>query len=242
MASVGQTAPSGRAAADPGSRQAGAPRIRVLLAEDQALIRRGLRTLLEAEPDIQVVDEAVDGEEAITKAKALDPDIVLMDIRMPVRDGIEATRLVKEQHPRAEVIILSAYEDDELVFEAIQAGATGYVLKDITPENLVRAIRAVHRGQAMMHPSITRKLVERLSSLAKERAVGTSRIHSDGLTDREVEILVEMARGASNREIAAKLYVSESTVKSHLRSIYKKINVRDRAQAVAYTLRKGLIR
>ena len=216
--------------------------INVLLVEDQSLIRSGLRSLLERETDINIVGEAGDGEEAIQKARELAPDIVLMDLKLPRVDGIEATRSIKAESPRVEVIVLSVYEDDEYVFQAIQAGATGYILKDITPENLVRAIRAVYAGQTMIHPGIARKVLERLSYMARERAAGLTRLHSDGLTDREVQILVEMAKGASNKEVAAKLFVSESTAKSHLRTIYRKVGVRDRAQAVAYAIRKGFIR
>ncbi len=216
--------------------------ISVLLVEDQSLIRSGLRVLLEREPELKIVGEAADGEEAVLKARELQPDIILMDLKLPRMDGIEATRTIKNEFPTIEVIVLSVYEDDEYVFQAIQAGATGYILKDITPENLGRAIRAVHSGQTMIHPGIARKVLERLSYMAKERAMGLTRLHSDGLTDREVQILVEMAKGASNREVAAKLFVSESTVKSHLRTIYRKVGVRDRAQAVAYAIRKGFIR
>jgi DNA-binding NarL/FixJ family response regulator len=140
-------------------------------------------------------------------------------------------------------LVLSAYEDDESVFQAIQAGASGYVLKDITPANLVRAIRSVCSGMSTVHPGITRKLLDRISSMSRTRTPGAPTIHSDGLTAREVEILVGIAKGASTRELlAAKLFVSESTVKSHLRTIYRKINVRDRSQAVAYAIRKGFVR
>ncbi len=222
--------------------QEGRMAISVLLVEDQSLIRAGLKALLDNERDITIVGEATDGEEAVRKVRELDPDIVLMDLKLPKMDGIVATREIKSENHRVEVIVLSVYEDDEYVFQAIQAGATGYILKDITPENLVRAIRAVHNGQTMIHPGIARKVLERLSYMAKERTTGLTRLHSDGLTDREVEILVEMAKGASNKEVAAKLFVSESTVKSHLRTIYRKVGVRDRAQAVAYAIRKGFIR
>jgi DNA-binding NarL/FixJ family response regulator len=216
--------------------------ISILLVEDQSLIRSGLRSLLERESDLKIAGEAPDGEDAVRLVRELRPDIVLMDLKLPKMDGIEATGIIKKEFPTTEVIVLSVYEDDEYVFQAIQAGATGYILKDITPENLVRAIRAVHAGQTMIHPGIARKVLERLSYMARERAAGLTRLHSDGLTDREVQILVEMAKGASNKEVASKLFVSESTVKSHLRTIYRKVGVRDRAQAVAYAIRKGFIR
>ena len=216
--------------------------INVLLVEDQALVRSGIRALLDQEADITVVGEASDGEEAIRMAAELQPDLVLMDIKLPRVDGIEATRRIKESHAAVEVLVLSAFEDDESVFQAIQAGASGYVLKDITPVNLVRAIRAVRAGMSAVHPGITRRLLERISLMSRVRTPGAAQIHSDGLTDREVEILVGISKGASSRELAAKIFVSESTVKSHLRTIYRKIGVRDRSQAVAYAIRKGFVR
>lgn len=215
--------------------------INVLLVEDQCLVRSGLRALLDREADIKVVGEAEDGEEAVRMVGELAPDLVLMDIRLPRVDGIEATRRIKDAHGGVEVLVLSAYEDDETVFQAIQAGASGYILKDITPTNLVRAIRSVRSGMSTVHPGITRRLLERLSAVST-RSAGAANIHSNGLTPREVEILVGIANGMSSRELAAKLFVSESTVKSHLRTIYRKINVRDRSQAVAYALRKGFVR
>ena len=216
--------------------------ISVLLVEDQCLVRSGLRALLDQEADIRVVGEAEDGEQAVKMATELQPDLVLMDIKLPKMDGIEATRQIKEGNGDVEVLVLSAYEDDESVFQAIQAGASGYVLKDITPVNLVRAIRSVRAGMSTVHPGITRKLLERISLMSRARSAGQHSIHSDGLTPREVEILVGVANGLSSRELAAKLFVSESTVKSHLRAIYRKINVHDRSQAVAYALRKGFVR
>ncbi len=216
--------------------------ISVLLVEDQCLVRSGLRALLDQEADIRVVGEAEDGEQAVKMATELRPDLVLMDIKLPKMDGIEATRQIKEGNGDVEVLVLSAYEDDESVFQAIQAGASGYVLKDITPSNLVRAIRAVRAGMSTVHPGITRKLLERISLMSRARTPGAAPIHSDGLTAREVEILVGVSKGLSSRELAAKLFVSESTVKSHLRTIYRKIGVRDRSQAVAYAIRKGFIR
>jgi DNA-binding NarL/FixJ family response regulator len=216
--------------------------ISILLVEDQSLVRSGLRLLLSHEPDMQVVAEAGDGEEALRLVAATKPDVVLMDIRLPKIDGIEAIRRIKQVDARIEVLVLSAFEDDELVFQAIQAGASGYILKDITPENLVRAIRAVQAGMSTVHPSVTRKLLERISLMSRRRAAGQRRLHSHGLTDREVEILVGIAKGASPRELAKRLSVTENTVKSHLRTIYRKIGVRDRSQAVAHAIRKGLVR
>ena len=216
--------------------------ISILLVEDQLLVRSGLRILLSHEPDMRVVAEAGDGEEAVKLVADIKPDVVLMDIRLPKLDGIEAIRRIKQLDGRLEVLVLSAFDDDELVFQAIQAGASGYILKDITPENLVRAIRAVQAGMSTVHPSVTRKLLERISSMSRGRANGQRRIHSHGLTDREVEILVGIAQGASPRELASRLFVSENTVKSHLRTIYRKIGVRDRSQAVAHAIRAGLVR
>lgn len=216
--------------------------INVLLVEDQNLVRAGLRALLDRQEDICIVGEATNGEEAIQMAGALQPNLVLMDLKLPKVDGIEATRQIKDRHREIEVLVLSAYEDDESVFQAIQAGASGYVLKDITVENLVRAIRSVRAGMSTVHPGITRKLLERISLMSRSRAPGQPSIHSDGLTQREVEILVGVANGLSSRELSARLFVSESTIKSHLRAIYRKINVHDRSQAVAYALRKGFVR
>jgi DNA-binding NarL/FixJ family response regulator len=216
--------------------------ISILLVEDMALVRSGLRALLSQEEGFEIIGEAADGEEAVRLADQLHPNLVLMDIKLPKVDGIEATRQIKDAHNDVEILVLSAYEDDESVFQAIQAGASGYVLKDITPANLVRAIRSVCSGMSTVHPGITRKLLDRISSMSRTRTPGAPTIHSDGLTAREVEILVGIAKGASTRELAAKLFVSESTVKSHLRTIYRKINVRDRSQAVAYAIRKGFVR
>lgn len=216
--------------------------INVLLVEDQTLVRSGVRALLDMEPDIAIVGEATDGEEAVRLAGELRPDLVLMDVRMPKVDGIEATSRIKGQRSEVEVLVLTAYEDEETVFQAIQAGASGYILKDITPTNLVRAIRAVRAGMSTVHPGITRKLLSRISLMSRTQTPGALALHSDGLTSREVEILVGIGKGASSRELAARLFVSESTVKSHLRTIYRKINVHDRSQAVAYAIRKGFVR
>jgi DNA-binding NarL/FixJ family response regulator len=205
-------------------------------------VRAGVRALLSAEPDIRVVGEASDGEEAVRLASDLRPDIILMDIRLPGIDGIEATRRIKSTLERTDILVLSAYEDDETVLQAIQAGARGYVLKDITPENLVRATRAVRAGMSTVHPSVARRLFDRISQMGRRHGAAGRPMHSDGLTGREVEILVGLASGAGSRELAARLSVSESTIKSHLRTIYRKIRVRDRSQAVAYAIRKGFVR
>lgn len=216
--------------------------ISILLVEDQLLVRSGLKILLDREPDLRIVAEAGDGEEAVRLSAELKPDLVLMDIRLPELDGVEAIRRIKKNDGGVEVLVLTAFDDDEVVFEAIQAGASGYILKDITPENLVRAIRAVRAGMSTVHPGVARKLLDRISSMSRRRSQGGGRFHSHGLTSREVEILVGIANGASPRELASKLFVSESTIKSHLRTIYRKIGVRDRSQAVAHAIRKGLVR
>jgi DNA-binding NarL/FixJ family response regulator len=216
--------------------------ISILLVEDQLLVRSGLKILLDREPDLRVVAEAGDGEEAVRLSAELNPDLILMDIRLPKVDGVEAIRRIKKSNGALEVLVLTAFDDDELVFQAIQAGASGYILKDITPENLVRAIRAVRAGMSAVHPGVTRKLLERISLMSRGRGNGAGRLHSHGLTNREVEILAGIAGGASPRELASKLFVSESTVKSHLRTIYRKIGVGDRSQAVAHAIRKGLVR
>jgi DNA-binding NarL/FixJ family response regulator len=156
-------------------------------------------------------------------------------------NGVDLCRSIKREHPGVEVLILTADDHDETVFEAIRAGATGYILKDITPENLLRAIHSMMRGQTMIHPRIARRVLDRLSFIAQDQERG-GRLYGDGLTEREIEILVEVAKGATNKEIARKLFISESTVKSRLRNIFRKIDVRDRAEAAAYAIRKGYMR
>jgi len=214
-------------------------RIRVLLADDHVLTRQGLRALFAREHDIEVVGEVSTGREAAELAEKLQPDVVLMDVVMEEGDGIEATRAIRQRCPKTQVLILTVHADQELFRRAIAAGAVGYVLKDISPENLVRAIRAVYSGKTMVSPRILRGLIEEMQRQAEEgRLGGIRRVH--GLTEREVEVLLAVAQGCSDKEIAAQLFVSQSTVKTHLRSIYRKLGVRNRAQAAAWAVEKGL--
>lgn len=206
--------------------------IRVLIVDDQPLICDGISKLLEGEKEIQVIGTAYSGEEAIEKANKLKPDIILMDIRMPGIDGIEATKIIKSNNPSIQIIAISVYEEDELVIQMFQAGAVGYILKDISLENLVKAIKNVYKGNTMINPGVSRKLVRMLTEDKNTDTV---------LTPREVEILRELARGKSNKEIGEKLYLSESTVKTHISHIFQKIGVRSRSEAIIYAVKKGLI-
>jgi DNA-binding NarL/FixJ family response regulator len=209
--------------------------IRVLLADDQALVRAGFRLILSAEPDMQVVAEAGDGAAALAAALETAPDVVLMDIRMPELDGIEATRRLVPQLPATRVVMLTTFDLDDYVVDAFRAGASGFLLKTTPPEHLVAAVRAVHAGDALLAPSSTRRLIERSARpLARAAAL-------DGLTGREHDVLTLLARGLSNAEIAAELVVEPSTVKSHVASLLTKLSLRDRVQAVVFAYESGLI-
>ncbi|MFE9168991.1 response regulator [Streptomyces kebangsaanensis] len=212
---------------------------RVLVADDQTLIRTGFRLILTAR-GIDVVGEAADGEEALAAAGELRPDVVLMDIRMPNMDGLEATRRILERLPDCRVLILTTFDLDRYVYTALSAGASGFLLKDVTPEHLAAAVRLVDTGDALLAPSITRRLVERFAS----EAARTPAVHADlaTLTPRELEVLTLLARGLSNAELAAELTLSEATVKSHVARIFAKLALRDRAQAVVLAYETGLVR
>lgn len=212
-----------------------------MVIDDMTLVRQGIESLLKGTNSIEIVGEAPDVQEAISTLVHLDPDVVLLDQDMPGLATPEAVSLLKQHHPRMEIIVLSETSDEERAFRALEAGASGYVLKDISPENLVRAIHGVCDGRTMTHPYITRKLIERFRVLMQERT-SQNGAHLAGLTNRELGIVVEMAEGATDREIAKKACLGESTVKSHIRSILRKIGARNRTQAVAYLLRKGIMR
>jgi len=209
--------------------------IRVALADDQELVRTGFRLILEAEPDIDVVGEAEDGERAISLAREVSPDVVLMDVRMPVLDGIEATRRVAGQ---TRVLVLTTFDLDEVVFEAIRAGASGFLLKTSPADELVRAVRVVAAGDALLSPSITRRLVEAFARSSPT----TDPQGLNELTPRELDVLRLLARGLSNTEIAHELVVEPSTVKSHVASILSKLDLRDRVQAVVVAYETGLVK
>ncbi len=213
--------------------------IRVLLADDLALIRHGIRALLSVVEDVEIVGEVASADDAVRVAREVVPDVILLDQDMP-GDSLQATRAIKETMPAVEIIIMTDRLDDVKALQAIEAGATGYVLKDIPVANLTAALRAVCNGRAFFHPEITRKMIERLVRLTKDQR---SRLHleTEGLTARELDILIELAKGSTDREIAAKFVVAEGTVKTHIRHILKKLGVRNRTGAVAYVLRRGLI-
>nr|WP_062318351.1 response regulator transcription factor [Demequina maris] len=205
--------------------------IRVAIADDQALVRRGLRMMLEIEPDLEVVGEASDGAEAVLLARAATPDVMLMDVRMPGMDGIAATARVAAEHPDLRVIMLTTFDLDEYVFEALEAGASGFLLKDVEPELLIAGVRAVHAGDALLAPSITRRLIDTVAaSRATPRSSSVAQLGA--LTPRELEVLTLMATGLTNGEIAARFVVSETTVKTHVGRVLAKLGARDRVQAV----------
>ncbi len=215
--------------------------IRVLIADDQALMRGGLRMILEAQPDIEVVAEAADGREAIDAARSRRPDVALMDIRMPGLNGIEATReLLAGPGPVPRVLMLTTFDLDEYVYDALRAGASGFLLKNAPPHQLADGVRAVATGESLLAPDITRRLIE--EHVSRPRATDGVPPVLEALTEREVEVLRHVARGATNTEIAATLVISEATVKSHVGRILAKLGLRDRVQAVVLAYECGLVR
>jgi DNA-binding NarL/FixJ family response regulator len=214
--------------------------IRVMICDDHALFRRGLIMVLEAEEDIEVVAEAEDGEDAVEKAVEFVPDVVLMDVRMPGVDGIEATRRIAEKVPTAKILMLTVSDEEEDLYEAIKAGATGYLLKEVSIEEVAPAARAVVAGQSLISPSMASKLLGEFSNLAKRAEERTS-VPTPRLTDRELEVLRLVAQGKSNREIAGDLYISENTVKNHVRNILEKLHLHTRMEAVMYAVREKLL-
>jgi DNA-binding NarL/FixJ family response regulator len=213
----------------------------VLIADDQALVRAGFKMILEAEPDIEVVGEAVDGQEAVEQIKLLKPDVALMDIRMPRLNGLEATREVvtngDAEHP-TRVLMLTTFDLNEYVYEALRAGASGFLLKDVPPEQLVAAVRVVAAGDGLIAPTITKRLIEQFTRTAPP---STPPLELQRLTPREVEVLTLIARGLSNGEIASELVLSEATVKTHVKRVLSKLSVRDRVQAVVLAYEAGLV-
>lgn len=202
--------------------------IRVLIAEDQSLVRRGLVAIVNMEECALVIGEAADGAEAVEMWRRLRPDVVLMDLRMPETDGLDAIRLIRAEDPQAAIIILTTYDHDEDVYAGLRAGARAYLLKDVQPEELFKCIRAVHRGETYLQSKIASKLA--------------LRVQEEALTDREVQILGLLAEGKSNKGIAQALFISESTVKTHLKSLFTKLDATSRAEAIAFAARRGLVR
>ena len=211
--------------------------IRVLLVDDQPLVRAGLRTLLDEEADIEVAGDATNGEEAVAAVTALAPDVVFMDIRMPVLDGLEATRRITARGCAARIVILTTFDLDEYVFQALRAGASGFLLKDATGDEIVRAVRIAASGDALLAPSVTRRLIERFSGHTPSADAPHVRL----LTERERDVLLLVARGLSNGEIAARLFLRETTVKTHVAHLLDKLELRDRVQAVVLAYESGLV-
>ena len=207
--------------------------IRVFIAEDHPIVRRGIRDLLETETGIEVIGEASNGQDAVSEVERLKPDIVLMDLFMPIMDGIEATRQIRTNQPQVRILVLTSFATDDKVFPAIKAGALGYLIKDTPPEDLVRAIRQVNQGEATLHPAIAQKLLKEIAS------PGERPPSPEHLTEREVEVLKLVARGQSNQEIAETLVVSTTTVYTHVSNILAKLHLASRTQAALYALREG---
>lgn len=214
-----------------------AEKIKVLIVDDHQVVRQGLRTFLELQEDMIVVGEAEDGQMAVERVRQLDPDVVLMDLVMPRLDGISATRQVKSLNSNIKVIALTSFTEDDKVFPAIQAGASSYLLKDVSPDNLVEAIRAAFRGEARLHPDIARKLMEQVA----HRSKFSREPQAENLTERERDVIRLVARGCSNQEIAKELFISEKTVKTHVSNILSKLQLEDRTQLAIYAIKKGLV-
>jgi DNA-binding NarL/FixJ family response regulator len=210
--------------------------IRVLVADDQSMIRAGFRMLLKDEEGIEVVAEAEDGAEAIEKAARFDPNVVLMDIRMPKLDGLEATRRILAADPAARILILTTFDLDEYIYEALRAGASGFVLKDDPPEQLIAAIRTVAAGDALLSPTVTKRVIKQFTEIPRHDAPTAV----DELTDRELDVFRLIAQGLSNGEIGRELFISDTTVKTHVTRVFQKLGVRDRVQAVVLAYRAGL--
>jgi DNA-binding NarL/FixJ family response regulator len=214
--------------------------LRVVVADDQAMVRAGFRSLLNEEPDLEVVGEAADGEQAVAAVRRFRPDVALMDIRMPTVDGLEATRRIVADGLATRILILTTFDLDEYVYEGLRAGASGFLLKDASPEQLIAAIHVVAEGEAVLAPTVTRRVVEAFARIPA--ADDALRAALESLTAREREVLRLLARGRSNAEIARELFVSEATAKTHVRHVLSKLDLRDRVQAVVFAYESGLVR
>lgn len=213
-----------------------AEKIRVLLVDDHQVVRQGLRTFLELHDDVIVVGETSDGVAAVEAARALEPDVILMDLVMPRQDGIAATRQIKAAQPAIQIIALTSFVEDDKVIPALQAGASGYLLKDISPDELMQAIRAAHRGEMRLHPDAARKLIEQAT-----RPAPASSSAQENLTERELQVIRLIAQGKSNAEIAAQLVISDKTVKTHVSNMLSKLQLADRTQLAIYAINNGLV-
>ncbi|HXF56173.1 MAG TPA: response regulator transcription factor [Actinomycetota bacterium] len=216
------------------------PRLRVLIVDDHALFRRGLQMVLKQEPDIEVVGEAGDGNEAVQKAQELMPDVILMDVRMPRRSGIEATKQIKELLPHVKILMLTISDEEADLFDAIKAGAAGYLLKEISIEEVAEAVRSVWGGQSRISPSMAAKLLTEFAAMSR-RAEERQTVPPPRLTEREMEVLRLVAQGLNNRDIARELFISENTVKNHIRNILEKLHLHSRMEAVVYAVREKLL-
>lgn len=217
------------------STETGTQVVRVLIADDQTLFRAGLAGLLEEDPRVQIIGQAVDGADVIKRAAALKPDVVLMDVKMPNVDGIEATRTIVSEHPEIKVLVLTTFDADSYVLQALRAGASGYVLKDSQPSAIISSILAVMSGERVMASAVANRVLDMVTGTTSPKEF------YDGLTAREVEIIKLLAVGQANKQIAYKLHISEKTVRNHVSHMYEKLNIYDRSQAVLYAVRKGLV-
>jgi DNA-binding NarL/FixJ family response regulator len=215
--------------------------IRVLVADDEAMVRRGFRMIIQAEDDMQVVAEAADGEDAVSAARRFSPDVALLDVRMPRLDGIAATRKILAVAGGPRVLILTTFDLDEYVYEALRAGASGFLLKNSTPERLVEAVRVIARGEALLDPAVTRQVIERFTAIPPPASPSVTR-GLDALTPREREVLILVAGGLSNAEIAAELVLGTGTIKTHVANVLMKLSLRDRTQAVVLAYESGLVK
>ncbi len=212
------------------------PRIRILVADDHPVVREGLAAMLSREADFEVVGEAKDGQDAVDKVPVLKPNVVLMDLKMPRMDGVQAIREIKRLYPEVEIIVLTTFDSDEYIFQGIESGARGYLLKDAPRDDLFKAVRAVARGESLLQPTVAARLVDRFAELSR-RGPG-----EDTLSERELDVLRLMATGSANKEIATQLVISQSTVKTHVTNIFQKLGASDRTQAVTIALQRGLIK